>query len=419
MAKRKKAIDRDGMYADLAEETDADILADLDSVKYFIDTGSLAFNYSCSGNFIGGGIPGEKITEIYGPSSSGKSLIANNVLYGCQKLDGWAIILDTENSTNKEFMERASHVNPKRVLRKTPMTLERAFSAIHNMCRKIREKEKAEKAERKPIVFVYDSISVSPCEREFREVDLPEDYKPADWKKIVGAKEQPGERAKVCSREFRKLGSHLEKYGATLVVINQTREKIGVMYGNPETTGGGGNALPFYSSCRLRTAQKKKIENKKLETYAGVNMHVRNVKNKTFRPFVEAQDIKLYFNTGVDPVSGLLKCLIQDERINMYASARFEVYPEFLPDGKDEYKFQAKKTTNEMSTEIIMDCPKLVGAETREEVEEYLHSFGAAMACSKSEDFEEKFASFDEDGNPLDPMAYDAYDEVGEEEPKE
>jgi RecA/RadA recombinase len=414
MAKRKKLIDDDdALFLEMAEELDADILSELDSVKYFFDTGSLAFNYVCSGRFINGGIPGDKITEIYGPSSSGKSLIANNVLYGCQKLGGWPILIDCENSSNKEFMERASHLNPKRVIRKTPWTLEKAFRVMHNSCRKIRAREEELKRERKPILFVYDSITVSPCERELKETNLPEDYKPSDWKKVVGRHEQPGERAKVCSSELRKLTSMLEEYGATLVVINQTRSKIGVMYGNPETTGGGGNALPFYASCRLRTQQKKKIENKKLEMYSGVNMSVRNVKNKTFRPFAEADEIKLFFKTGVDPTSGLLKCLIQDERVAMKSAGNYYVMPEFLPEGMDEYTFKASKSENRMPLEVILHCPALIDAASREEVETYLATFGDAMNDALSGDFEEKEV-FDEDGNPIG-MNYDPYDSADEE----
>lgn len=403
MAKRKakKADSVEDMYAAIAVETNGDILDDLDSVKYYVDTGNFAFNYVCSGKFIKGGIPGGKMTEIYGPSSSGKSLVANNVLRGCQNINGWAVILDCENSTNKEFMERASHVDPKKLIRHMPQTLEEAFLKIHTVCKAIRTYEKTNKLEERPIVFVYDSLSSSPCARELKEVELPEDYTPADWKRVVGRQEQPGERARVISNELRKLNATLGDYNATVLFINQTRMQIGVMYGNPETRPGG-KALEFYSTCILRTQQKKKIENKRLETYAGVNMHSKNVKNKVFNPFVEAEDIKVYFKTGIDPVSGLLKCLIQDERINMYSAGRFEVLPDYLPEGVDEYKFQAKKTTNEMSLDPILDCPKLIDAETREEVENYLSQFGSAMESSNSGDFTEKDVKFDVDGNPVD-----------------
>ena len=160
---------------------------------------------------------------------------------------------------------------------------------------------------------------------------------------------------------------------------------------------------------RRRTQQKKKIENKKLETFAGVNMQVKNVKNKVFDPFVQAEDIKVYFKTGIDPASGLLRCLIQSERINMYSAGRFEVLPDYLPEGMDEYKFQAKKTDNIMKIDPILDCPKLVDAETREEVQAYLDEFKSAMDTSASDDYVQKAVAYDGDGTPIDADEEDAW----------
>jgi recombination protein RecA len=399
MAKKKNTEQNadDALFEALAEATDGDILGKMDSVKYFVDTGSLAVNFICSGKFIHGGIPGGKITEIYGASSSGKSLIAANVLHGCQKLGGFPVILDCENATNGEFMAKTSHLNLLRVIRYTPMSLEQAFLKIHNVAKKIREKVGVEI----PLVFIYDSISVSPCERELKETELPENYKPSDWKKLVGRQEQPGERAKVCSKELRKLQAVMEEMNITLVVLNQTREKIGVMYGNPETTAGGGNALPFYASCRLRTATRKKIENKRLETFAGVNMHVKNVKNRSFRPFVESEGIKLYFDTGVNPISGLLSCFINGDRVKPGSAGNYEVAEEFLPDNTPSYKFKAARANNDVPLQVLFDCPKLIDARTTEEVREYLNPFMDSITNSESDDFEEKAVSFDVDGNPI------------------
>lgn len=400
MAKKKNTVGLDDLFAQIAQETGGDVLSSLDSIKYFIDTGCFAINYCCCGRFINGGVPGNRITEIYGPSASGKSLIASNVLYGTQKLGGWPVLLDCENASNGEFMARTSHLDLRKVIRHTPMSLEQAFLKIYNVTRKIREKEKEHGLPRKPIVFVYDSIAVSPCERELNETKLPDNYKPSDWKKIVGRQEQPGERAKICSREFRKLSPMLENEDISLVVLNQTREKIGVMYGNPETTGGGGNALPFYASLRLRTQGKKKIENKRLNSFAGVNMQCKNMKNRTFRPFVVADDVKLYFKSGIDPLSGLLTCLIEDERIIQKSAGNYMVAPEYLPEGKT-YKFKASKAENRVTEDLLMECPSLIGAESPDQVKEYLDSFRLALAASSSSDFVEKEAAYDADGNPL------------------
>lgn len=395
MAKKKATQSEEELFASIAADTGGEVLGDIASVKYFVDTGNLAVNYQCSGKYIKGGLPGGRITEIYGPSSSGKSLFANNVLHGCQKLDGWPVILDCENATNNEFMEKANHLNLNRVLWYAPTSLESTFRKLHTVVKKIREIKPVDM----PIVVVYDSISVSPCERELKENDLPEDYKSSDWNKIVGRKEQPGERARICGNELRKLQAILGPMNVTVVIINQIREKIGVLFGNPETTGGGGKALEFYCSCRLRTQAKKKIENKRLETFAGINLQVKNIKNKTHRPFVHVEDVKLYFESGIDPLTGLLQSLREAERIEMSKAGTYRVMPDFLPDGHDEYTFRASKVRNDVPMEVVLDCPKLIDAESREEVEEYLKDFKSALGSSSSGDFEEKDVAYDVDGD--------------------
>jgi RecA/RadA recombinase len=406
MAKKKKATaTMEDIYSQLAKDTGGDVLADISPVKGFIDTANLAFNYACSGRFIGGGVPRGRIIEIYGPSSSGKSLWASHIIHGCQQIGGWVILLDVENAADTHFMKEVLGVNTAQLVRHGPErveTLEKCFHMMHDVTRKIRMYEKENGIDPRPITIVYDSIASSPCARELKETELPFDYKVGDWKRIVGGKEQPGERAKICSRELRKLNPMVAENDVCLIILNQVREKIGVMWGNPETTGGGGRALEFYSSLRVRMQSKKKIENKRLETFAGINLAIKNVKNRTFRPFVEADDIKLYFDKGVDPLSGLLRCLLQDERIKMKTAGNYFVLPDYLPEGVDECKFKASKAANTVKLDVLLACPKLVDVETKEEVEEYLSEFKLGMEASASDDYEEKDVSFDIDGNPLD-----------------
>jgi recombination protein RecA len=377
--KRKKVSSEqiDDIFSSVAKDTGGDILQDIDSIKYFVDTGSLALNYICSGRFIDGGIPGGKLTEIYGPSSSAKSLIGNNILFGCQKINGVPVLLDCENSANKEFIEKASHVDNKRLLRYSPQSLEDVFSKIYSVIENIRKRNKDV-----PIVIVYDSIGVSPSARELREVDLPESYDKATYKKIVGGNEQPGERAKICSRELRKLNSVMSESDATVIILNQTRDKIGIMYGNPETTAGGGNALPFYASCRLRPQTQKKIEKKitaKKNKILGVNLKIKNVKNKTHKPFVESEGIQLLFDKGINPVSGLLSCLLEEERIIAKGAGNFVIKDEFLGDNKENNKFKASLERNDLPIEILIKNPLLIDAKSSTEVENYLLPYMEAI----------------------------------------
>lgn len=380
-------VDDDSFFEEVAVATGGDVINNIDSVSYFVDTGNLAVNYICSGYFMKGGIPGGKLTEIFGPSSSSKSLFGNNILFGCQKLKGVPILIDAENSANKEFIKKASHADLKKMLKYNPPTLEKVFAKIYEVVTMIRKK----KGPDVPIVIVYDSITVSPCERELREVNLPETYTTADFKRIVGAKPQPGERAKVCSTEFRKLNTFMEENNVTVVVLNQTRSKIGVLWGNPETTGGGGNALEFYASCRLRPQTQAKIEEKlsaKKKKILGINIKMVNRKNKTHRPFVESDGIQLTFDKGINPLGGLLSCLLDAGRIEKSGKGSFVVKEPWA--GGVEVKFKGNLDEgNSISLDVLLKCPALIDGESSQEVEEYLSPFKSAMEFKVEGDVEE------------------------------
>lgn len=368
--------------AEFASLIDGQILDDLEPVKYFVDIGNLAMNFLCSGRFIGGGLAGGRITEISGPSSSGKSFWATNALRGTQAIDGIAIYLDCENALSKEFAVIASHVDPSMIVKCRPVSLEAAFTKIYNIISKARQRYDISK----PIVFVYDSLSASPCERELRETQLEEGYTQADWKRIVGSKEQPGERAKICSKELRKLESLLEKTNCTLLIINQIRNKIGVMYGDPTTTSGG-LALQFHAGCRVRTQPSKKIENKRGKVI-GVRLKAKNIKNKCSSPFKEAEGINLYFEKGVNPVTGLLDLLLIEGRIDNVGKGMYAVAEPYAA-GK-AVKFKASKEANMVPLDVLFECPALIDATSREQIEEYLTIFADAIDQTFSGDDVEK-----------------------------
>ena len=387
MARKKNSegVVDESFFESLAEDTGGDVLDNIDSVKYFVDTGSLALNYICSGQFITGGIPGGKLTEIYGHNSSSKSLFGANILFGTQKMNGVPVLMDCENSANKDFIKNASHCNLRKIVRHTPETLEDVFAKMYKVIEKIREKTTNET----PIVIVYDSIGVSPSARELREVELPEGFTKAQFKAIVGANEQPGERAKICSRELRKLNTIMERHNATVVILNQTRAKIGgwaPMGQQPLTTAGGGNALPFYASCRLETKTGKRIEKKLSATtkkILGINVKLKNVKNKTHRPFVESENVQLLFDKGINPISGLLSCLLDAGRIESKGTGSFLVKPAYS--NGEEVKFRASLERNDVPIEILLSCPALIDASSSEQVQAYLEPYKDAIA-SRAED---------------------------------
>ena len=156
---RAKKDDADDIFAQVAAQTGGEVVGETEkAANYYIDTGNLAINYCCSGRFINGGVPGGRLTEIYGPSASSKSLLGTNLLHGCQKLGGIPILIDSENAINKDFIKKASHADLNKIIRYTPETLEKCFSVMYRAIDLVRSNKKYAD---KPIVIVYDSM----CQR--------------------------------------------------------------------------------------------------------------------------------------------------------------------------------------------------------------------------------------------------------------
>ena len=385
MAKKKKDTDVQAnnsfSWDDLSESGMFSLLDDIEPISGYIDTGNLAMNYICSGKFIGGGIPQGRITEIFGNSATGKSLIGMNVMKATQTLDGVPILLDAEQAVSKDFAMIASKINPKRLIVTTSDTLEGCFNKIYSSIKNLRERVPIHI----PIVILYDSIAASPSEREYAETKLDMENATKTQIKEAGAGlvDQPGERAKVCSKHFRNLPNFLKEHNATLVVINQVREKIGVMFGDNQTTAGGGRALEFYATLRLKLRAKSSPKDKK-GNIMGVNIGVKNVKNRCFRPFVETENVHLFFEKGINPFSGLLSLLLNSDRVSSPSAGNFVVAPEWTEDGQ-EFKFKSSLDRNDVPVEVLLQCPKLVDATSPEEIMYYVSLCDTAINASLKE----------------------------------
>lgn len=355
-------------WSKMASSFGAELLDDVGEVPCWIDTGSLALNYICSGNFMRG-VGGGRVIEIYGDSASGKSLLAMNILKGVQKIGGVPILIDAEHAVSKAFAVAASKVDPTRMIILEADTLEKGFARINNAIRKIRQEWKVPLD--KPIAIVYDSIAASPSEREFAEttIDLENTTKAA-MKEAGAGSDKPGERAKICSKELRKLPAILKVNNACVVFINQLRDKIstGIMWGNPETTAGGGRALEYYASTRLKLRSNKTPKDNK-GVVLGVNISATCTKNRCFRPYAEAKGLYLFFEQGINPFGGLLELLIQADRIKG-SSGNYTVCEPYA-DGK-EIKFKASKERNDVPAEVLLKCPKLVDADCEEQIQYYI-----------------------------------------------
>ena len=237
-----------------------------------ISTGSLSLDLALGV----GGVPRGRITEIYGPESGGKTTLALAVIAQAQKQGGKAAFIDAEHALDPVYA-RALGVNTDELLISQPDNGEQALEIMELLVRSGAID-----------IVVVDSVAALTPRAEI-EGDM-------------GAM-QPGLQARLMSQALRKLTAILSKTGTAAIFINQVREKIGVMYGNPETTTGG-RALKFYASVRLdvrRIGQPTKSGSEAV----GSTVKIKTVKNKLAPPFKEVE-LSLTFGKGFDQLSDLM-----------------------------------------------------------------------------------------------------------------
>lgn len=376
--KSKKTNAAKGWFAQIAAESGGETLEEVGVDRGFIDTNILSLNYTVSGKFVGGGIPVGTICEIYGPSSTGKSLLAMNIIRGVQDAGGIGVYLDAERAVNKDFAKRASRVNAGELIVLYPDTLKESFNKIHSIIQKIRQNKDYEG---KPICIVYDSIAVSPSDEELAETTIDmENATEAEKKKAgVREKEQPGSRARTAARELRKLMPVVAENDATIVVINQLRNKIGVMFGSPLTTAGGGESLKYYCSTRLEINATKSIKDKR-DRVLGMETRFKTTKSRHTAPHQKVEGVRLDFERGIDPFGGLLELMIQTNRIEG-SRGRYTVREPWA--GGMEVKFTSSAESGRVPLDILLKCPLLVDADTPKKVEFYSDLYGNAIEAAE------------------------------------
>ena len=260
----------------------------------FVSTGSYALNKIISGDYTKG-IPIGMITQFIGESSTAKTVFGTHILKEAQAQGYYSVMVDSENAYNPEFAMHLG-IDPKELIYSSPETLEDSFQVIEDTIKAIRETDKDT-----PIVIVYDSIAVSPSKAEYEA----ENY---DGNNMQGAI-----RAKSTGACLRKINPILRMKKVALVIINQIRNKVGVMYGSPDTMAAGGKSLEYYLGVNLKCISNKtsdliKDDNKNV---IGIQGKLRNTKNKCSIPFKECE-FELMFNEGLNPYAGLLKLMEND-----------------------------------------------------------------------------------------------------------
>ena len=222
-----------------------------------------------------GGYPRGRIVEIYGPESSGKTTLAIHAMAEVQKQGGIAAIIDAEHAFDRFYAEKLG-VNTNDLLIAQPDCGEQALDIADELIRSAAVD-----------LVVIDSVAALTPKAEI-EGDMGDN--------------KVGLHARLMSQALRKLTATINKTNTTCIFINQLREKIGVMFGNPETTTGG-NALKFYASVRLDIRKSTAIKDG--DEILGNQVRVKVIKNKVAPPFKKAE-FDLMFNEGISRVGELI-----------------------------------------------------------------------------------------------------------------
>ncbi len=284
-----------------------------------ISTGCLSLDIA----FGVGGVPRGRVIEIYGPESSGKTTLAQHIVAEVQKIGGTAAFVDAEHSLDPDYAKKIG-VNINELLISQPDTGEQALEIVETLVRS-----------NAVDVIVVDSVAALVPQKEI-EGEMGDQHM--------------GLQARLMSQALRKLTGIISKTKTVVVFINQIRQKIGIVFGNPETTTGG-NALKFYCSVRVEVRRAAQI--KQGENIVGNRVKVKIVKNKVAAPF-KTCEFDIMYNEGISVSGDLL-----DAGVNY----------EIIKKSGNSYTYKEEKlgVGREVAKKYIKDNPKLI-AELRKAI---------------------------------------------------
>lgn len=258
-----------------------------------------------------GGVPRGRVVEIYGPESSGKSTLATHIVASAQQNGGLAAYIDAEHALDPAYAEKIG-VNLNELMISQPDSGEEALNIAETLARS-----------NAVDVIVIDSVAALVPKSEL-EGEIGDSF--------------VGLQARMMSQALRKLTSTLARSNTCAIFINQIREKIGVMFGNPETTTGG-RALKFYSSIRIDVRRTATIKNGDEST--GMRVKAKVVKNKMAPPFRIAE-FDIMFNEGISRTGSLLD-VATELHIVEKKGAWFSFKDKRLGQGREAVKEELKK----------------------------------------------------------------------------
>jgi recombination protein RecA len=274
-----------------------------------ISTGALSLDLALGV----GGVPRGRVTEIYGPESSGKTTLALQVVANAQKSGGMALYIDAEHAMDRDYARKLG-VKVDELLVSQPDSGEQAL----DICEKMVQTNAVD-------VIVIDSVAALVPRAEI-EGEMGDSF--------------VGLQARLMSQALRKLTGALGRSQTALIFINQIREKIGVMFGNPETTTGG-RALKFYSSIRMDIRRISTLKDG--EENVGNRVRVKVVKNKCAPPFRQAE-FDIMFGEGISYEGDLLDLAVLQKIVDK-SGAWFSFQGERLGQGRENTRMMLKTNT--------------------------------------------------------------------------
>jgi recombination protein RecA len=261
-----------------------------------------------------GGIPRGRVTEIFGPESSGKTTLALHIIAEAQRLGGVAAFIDAEHALDATYAKRLG-VNIDELLISQPDTGEQALEITEALVRS----------------SAVDAVVVDSVAALVPRAEL--DGEMGD--------SLPGLQARLMSQALRKLTGAISRSGTAVIFINQMREKIGVMFGNPETTPGG-RALKFYASVRLDIRRQEAI--KSGTESVGARTKVKVVKNKLAPPFREAE-VEMIYGEGISKEGSVLDQAVEQGLVEK-SGTWFTYKNERIGQGRENAKRFLKENPN-------------------------------------------------------------------------
>ena len=291
-----------------------------------INSGALSLDLA-----LGGGYPVGRIIEIYGPESSGKTTLALHAIAEIQKKGGTAAFIDAENALDPSYARKLG-VDTDNMLISQPDNGEQALEIVETLVRS-----------NAVDMIVIDSVAALVPQAEI-DGDMGDS--------------QMGAQARLMSQALRKMTGIINKSRTTVIFINQIRMKIGVMFGNPETTTGG-NALKFYASVRLDVRRIGQI--KEGENISGNRTKVKVVKNKIAPPFRVAE-FDIMYNEGISRTGDVLDLAVANEIVGK-AGAWFDYDGSKIGQGREATKKYLKENPEVMAKIEKQVRDKVINAE--------------------------------------------------------